>query len=393
MPYEEETEDLPSETHEPHPAQVINDSENEDIQPHYTLHDDENISDDDEPYDEHYGERPSWYDDPEIDVSTLITDHMMGASDNDDLEVDDIPSYHTRQLLSLSTYNAPIANVSFMQAGVSTMYKPKAKKVRPVDLGVSDGSMPGGALNWRELVMQGEYAVGPPEPFDHLIKHRFSSLAIPVAKGSRLTPERITTIQVGSDLWPREKALLIACLTNREGALAYDFTHCGVVKPVVAPPQEIRVIPHDAWQTTPFAFPKALTDTVRQMLQDRVQSGALEPCYGPYRNPWFLVKKGEGKYRLINAAMKINAVTIRDANLPPATDEFAEEFAGNKVASLIDWFSGYDQVPLAAHSRDMTAFATPLGLLRMTRLPQGATNSVAQFVRVVNKVLEHQNPK
>jgi hypothetical protein len=73
----------------------------------------------------------------------------------------------------------------------------------------------------------------------------------------------------------------------------------------------------------------------------------LERCHGAYRNPWFLIKKKNGKYRLVNAAMAINAVTIRDANLPPVIDEFAEEFGGMKVTSLLDFFSGHDQVPLA----------------------------------------------
>ena len=37
-------------------------------------------------------------------------------------------------------------------------------------------------------------------------------------------------------------------------------------------------------------------------------------------------------------------------------------------------------------------FHTPLGLLRQTTLPQGATNLVAQFVRVVTKILEDLIP-
>jgi hypothetical protein len=126
---------------------------------------------------------------------------------------------------------------------------------------------------------------------------------------------------------------------------------------------------------------------------ERLKNGVLEPCSGPYRNPWFLVKKREGgKYRLINAAMEMNRHTIRDANLPPSVDEFSEEFAGCKVASLIDFFSGYDQIELDIRSRDLTGFQTPLGLLRMTTLPQGATNSVAQFVRIVTKILEDLIP-
>jgi len=35
---------------------------------------------------------------------------------------------------------------------------------------------------------------------------------------------------------------------------------------------------------------------------------------------------------------------------------------------------------------------TPLGLLRQTTLPQGATNSVAQFVRIVTKILSDHIP-
>jgi hypothetical protein len=68
----------------------------------------------------------------------------------------------------------------------------------------------------------------------------------------------------------------------------------------------------------------------------------LELCQGPYRNLWFIIKKKNGKYRLINSATLINGVTIRDANLPPVADEFAEEFAGRVIGSYLDWFSGYD---------------------------------------------------
>ena len=31
--------------------------------------------------------------------------------------------------------------------------------------------------------------------------------------------------------------------------------------------------------------------TVIQMLRDRIKHRVLEKCYGPYRNPWFLVEK------------------------------------------------------------------------------------------------------
>ena len=54
----------------------------------------------------------------------------------------------------------------------------------------------------------------------------------------------------------------------------------------------------------------------------------------------------------------------------------------------MDLFSGYDQYILAPESKDMTAFMTPFGLLRMTTLPQGYTNGVQGFDKEIPKVLK-----
>jgi hypothetical protein len=70
-----------------------------------------------------------------------------------------------------------------------------------------------------------------------------------------------------------------------------------------------------------------------------------------------------------------------------SADEFAEEFVGYKISFLIDLFSGYNYVKLAIESWDLTAFIILLGLLRHMTLPQGATNSVAQFIRIMTKIL------
>jgi hypothetical protein len=65
------------------------------------------------------------------------------------------------------------------------------------------------------------------------------------------------------------------------------------------------------------------------MLRKRLDRGTLKYCNGSYRNSWFLVKKRIGAnfiYRLINIAMNINRVIIKDVNLPPSLNAFTEEF-------------------------------------------------------------------
>jgi hypothetical protein len=54
--------------------------------------------------------------------------------------------------------------------------------------------------------------------------------------------------------------------------------------------------------------------------------------------------------------MAINKVTIQDTNMPPNIEEFLEEFVGCVVASLLNFFSRYNQALLDIKSRDITAF-------------------------------------
>jgi hypothetical protein len=101
-----------------------------------------------------------------------------------------------------------------------------------------------------------------------------------------------------------------------------------------------------------------------KILKNRIDRGILEFCYKFYRNPWFIVKKKDEKYRLVNYAAELNRYTIRDANMPPNINTFLEEFAGCAVASFIDFFSGYDHVELDFKCKDMTTFIIPLGFFR-----------------------------
>ncbi len=270
-------------------------------------------------------------------------------------------------------------------AGINTLYKKKADKIKPVDLPHPGGIKPEGALNWRTKAISQE--IYQPGKYAGWIIPKFSS----IKKGSRLTPERLEKLKLGEGLSDEEKDVFYEMLYNREAAIAFNFEEKGYFNSEIEPPHVIPTIDHVPWQVKNFQVPKALEGEVINIIKDRMQCGALERSFGPYRNPWFLVpKKTPGKYRLINSAQRLNAVTIRDASLPPTVDEFSEAFAGFPLISLLDFFSGYDQCVLAEESRDLTAFMTPFGLLRMTTLPQGYTNGVQVFDRFIRKALSEQ---
>ena len=72
----------------------------------------------------------------------------------------------------------------------------------------------------------------------------------------------------------------------------------------------------------------------------------------------------------------MSAVTIKGASLPLLSEEYSQGFTGFPLLSWLDLFSEYDLCELDPSSQDMIAFQTPLGLLRMTALPQEYTNGV-----------------
>jgi hypothetical protein len=104
---------------------------------------------------------------------------------------------------------------------VSTIYKRKAEKVRPVDDLTTDGSRPGSIDNWKEVLFDKAKRNIQPGRFDCWLTLRFSD----IPRGSRLTPERIEKLIIGLDLTPQERELLIEILFCREKALAFEFTY------------------------------------------------------------------------------------------------------------------------------------------------------------------------
>jgi hypothetical protein len=188
-----------------------------------------------------------------------------------------------------------------------------------------------------------------------------------------------------------EKVLVASVLLQNQEALAWTEDEKGGFNTEFIPPLKIPVVDHRPWQDKNIRLPIKTREKVIEFLKGKIASGLYERSQSAYRSGFFAVEKKDGRIRLVHDLQHLNSLTVRDAGIPPLMDEMTEQMAGCHIYTGLDAFSGYDQVTLHVDSRDLTAFESPMGTLRLRRLPQGWTNAVAAFQRVMVFVFHEEN--
>lgn len=178
-----------------------------------------------------------------------------------------------------------------------------------------------------------------------------------------------------------------------EDAFAWNEMEKGSFRDEWFDPIVIPVIEHVPWAFKNIPIPAGIRDRVIQIIKEKTEAGVYEPTNSSYRSRWFCVVKKDGKsLRLVHSLEPLNAITIKDAAVPPHVDPLAESFAGRSVYSLLDLYVSFDQRRLDPRSRDLTAFQTPIGARRLTSIPQGWTGSVAVLQGDMAHILEEEIP-
>jgi hypothetical protein len=201
-------------------------------------------------------------------------------------------------------------------------------------------------------------------------------------------------MDLGRDLLLPEEVKLaewIVCTHNT--AFAWTDEERGSFDPQYFAPIQIPHISHTPWVHRQGPIPRGILNDVTKIIEDKWRSGVYEPSSSSYNSRWFCVYKKDGKsLRLVHSLEPLNAVTIRNAAMPPYTDVVAEDFAARSIYTTLDLYVSFDQRQLHPSSRDMTTFNTPLGPFRLTVLPMGWTNSPAVLQGDITHILRPEIP-
>ncbi len=264
------------------------------------------------------------------------------------------------------------------RARAFTMYKRVDRKVKPVSTTFPEEARVRRTIPQNPLLTLATLPTNPPD---------FQST-------ERLTEERMKELNVNQDnfLWPEEEKLFKHVLKLNEQTLPYEEKDRGTFSQEYFSDYIMPVVEHTPWEYKNIPIPPGIRQKVIEFLKSKIEAGVYEASQSSYRSRWFCILKKSGALRLIHDLQPLNKISIRDAGQIPEPDDFIEPYGGCQCYTMFDMFWGFDARKVDVRSRDLTAFYTPLGLLRITALPMGYTNSPAEFQNCMVFILQDEIP-
>ena len=134
--------------------------------------------------------------------------------------------------------------------------------------------------------------------------------------------------------------------------------------------------------------PFALTEEISAELNRLEREGIIERIdSSPWVSNLTIALKKNGAIRLCVDLREVNKAVIPDQYPLPTVNELFHTFRGAAVFTKIDLRWGYNQIPLAEDSRQLTAFITHQGLYQYKRMPFGLSSAPAAFQKIIAHIV------
>ena len=133
----------------------------------------------------------------------------------------------------------------------------------------------------------------------------------------------------------------------------------------------------------------AQEEQLKKQLEDWTTAGVIEPS----NSAWSAAlvpckKKNSDKIRFACDYRKLNLLTVKDAYPLSSIEGNLHKLEGAQIFSTLDSSGAFHCLEMDVMSRDYTAFVTPFGQFRFTRLPFGLANAPASYSRLVQMALD-----
>ena len=97
-----------------------------------------------------------------------------------------------------------------------------------------------------------------------------------------------------------------------------------------------------------------------------------------------VVRKKNGSIRICIDFRNLNTSCLKDSYPLPNMETLLQRVMGSGMMSMLDGFSGYNQVLVNKEDQHKTTFTTPWGTYKFLRMPFGLLNVRATFQRAMD---------
>ena len=134
----------------------------------------------------------------------------------------------------------------------------------------------------------------------------------------------------------------------------------------------------------PYRLNPKYSSMVHEDIKKLLECGFIYPVpYNEWVSPIVIVPKKNGKIRICLDYRKLNNVTKKDHILLPFTNTILDIIAGHEMYSLMDGFSGYNQIGISKVHQLLTVFTTDESVYAHNKMPFGLYNAPATYQRLV----------
>ena len=96
------------------------------------------------------------------------------------------------------------------------------------------------------------------------------------------------------------------------------------------------------------------------------------------------VRKKNGEIRICIGFRNLNRVSLKYNYTLPKLEHILQRVVGSQRLSMLDGFSGYNQILVHLEDQEKTTFTTPWGTFMYAKMPFGLMNAGATFQRAMD---------
>ena len=128
-----------------------------------------------------------------------------------------------------------------------------------------------------------------------------------------------------------------------------------------------------------------LLPSIEKEVQKMFKVGIIAPIrFSDWISNLVPKRKKNGEIRLCVDLRNLNQVSLKDNYPLPKMDHILQRVVGASRISLLDGFSGFNQILVHPDDQDKTTFTTPWGTFKYVKMPFGLKNAGATFQRAMD---------